>query len=230
MDIFTQLTGIVFTGITFWIAMFVIIGLFVASYFNSSAFLGLVAIGASAIIFTSTEWNSSFIWLIENPIIVIGSILGYIVIGGLWSIFDWYLYVNRSETKEMIRKRIEVYQESVYDGLIRNEIKELEKNGTIINHQNFKKHYLEIQSKLKSEGKLTQISLNEFLSSDSNPLNIGKYKWRFISKMAYWPISIIIVLFKDILSDIFNKIYESLGNLYNKIAVVVIQKIFETRE
>lgn len=230
MDIFTQLTGIVFTGLTFWIAAIILLGLLAASYFSSNGFLLFLTVVLSAVVLTSTEWYNSFVWLLENPFMVLGGIFGYVMVGGIWSIIDWYLYVNKSTTKEMIRSRIQSYQNGINDNLIRNEVRFLEKTGIKFDHFEFQKNYNEISEKLKNEGKLKEITLDDFLKSDANPLNIGKYKWRFIGKMAYWPFSIISFLLKDFLVEIFNRIYDSLGNLYNRISENVIQKIFETRQ
>lgn len=119
-----------------WAFLFQLAGsiiLFVAllvSVEHESAFASFAVTVVALIFFWFLYDNGPFRWVSENPIRFIGVLALYFVIGSMWSVFKWYLYVRKN--REFVHQR---YTSSVRKGSFDDYLNSAENPMHIMNNK-----------------------------------------------------------------------------------------------
>lgn len=139
-----------------------------------------------------------FDWIANHPGQVIGSIVGYFLLGTVWSLVKWWMYVGQ---------RKEYYEDIKIEWLKEKGIKESVVPEEL--RDDWVK-YLKNKSWRRSFEDYTWI-----------PPQALQYKSKIMIWMAYWPWSMFWSLFDDVIRKIFSTIYAKLANTFQRISVKV---------
>ncbi len=129
---------------------------------------------------------------LSNPLLAVGVVAGYFVIGALWSVGKWWFFVRKCREKyDDFRKEFLVRKNFSVSGPIPDSLK---KDWT----EYCSSGYGRIYSCLKPE--------------------VGKNKARILTWMVYWPWSMFWTLLNDPVKYMFKWIYQQLRAVYQRIA------------
>ncbi len=196
---FLQLGGVFALGaLGFWatiaISSLLILGLLDNTDWPSDSTLTiLLTLG----IFQVTSNFQPFTLAYHNPLWAAGFVGGYLILGLLWSIFKWQIFLGEaSERYESVKQRF------------------LESRGLPITYE-LRKGQNRIVIPQDKKVQWTDY-YNDYHRSDSLIPVARDNKSRIIAWMCYWPWSAISFLLRDWIRKLFNQIYENVSRIFEK--------------
>lgn len=207
-------------GVWIWVIpciFFFIILAFAEHEKNFFAFMSLA-------MFIGIMQGAGIISLFTNPIAVLGWVIVYFIIGGLWSILKWYLFIINRAAKlcEVKQSFVEKINKANIELQLKQEL--LDVNAKIpFNFIIRFKEYLIIHY----FNHHPPIGFNTD-NNDSLELVIPRaerYKSRIITWILWWPTSAFWTLLNDPLVKVANWIYNRFQGIYTKITNKVFAKI-----
>ncbi len=182
----------VFFGVWWWllIAAIVIADIWFLEYDNGTgATFSLIVFGL--LMFFFGDWNP-FPWMAANPLLTIGTVVGYFVAGAIWAPVKWYFHCLN------IRDKF-------------NEIKEAF----------FEEHSIttggKVSSQLRSQWK-ERLRYNGFVNEEAVEPKAIKHKAKILMWMTHWPFSFVWTVLNDPIRRIFIAIYDHMVGMLQKIS------------
>ncbi len=142
-------------------------------------------------------------------------IIGYILIGGGWSVFKWFRFC--SKLKEIIEKYVASGTDQGYRTIEWNQLTTAEKGSALWTFLDRK--YLS-----------NRLCISDFFDKDDvlrlqlSPV-IGKNKARVFSWILNWPFSVVEYIFDKLLKDLVDLMVELLKSTYARIGKLVFSNI-----
>ena len=159
---------------------------------------------------------NTIIWdyITTNPLMIVGFIIGYIVIGVGWSFVKWGSYI-----KTKLRPFVECKNNFITQ---HGEFNDNEPNPGETNElwERFKEHYRNTGEGL-GDGKSFKSIINRLRPS------AAYQRGAIISWVSYWPLSIIGTLLNDPLRRFFGWVYDGISGYYDKLTDKLTAKALE---
>lgn len=215
-----------FMGLSFW-PMVIILAATGCLFFVveiDNAFVGLIVVlVAAAALYFVTNFNP-FFYLWHHPLWIVPCIVGYAVLGGLWSIYKWRHFSGRVRERFneahlgftqrwMTNKLSSANAEQTWKNFNLDEVNG-EKGKFPFNEGNRLALIAELE-----KNKIPDCLLERWHNEDIEGVPLARTnKMRILTWIAYWPWSAIWYVFRDLVMDIANWIWKHLLTVYKSIA------------
>jgi hypothetical protein len=185
-------------GLGFWflLAIYIFFEILAIEYESTSG-ATLTLVGFFTIVFCVNGFNP-FMWVLHNPLLTVGLIIGYFLTGTAWSVAKWYFYVlnKANRLKDLLPEVLRQYNVDALAKLSQQQVAHL-------------------TQELKGRGLCL------------NAPRVAKHKSLIMMWMAYWPFSMSWTLINDPVKKAFRAIYNRLANTLQNISDSVFKKAFE---
>ena len=182
---------IVVFGLWFWVIIAAVIILEIILVEYEKPIVGMLVLGGALAAFhfwSDVEWMQ---WIADHPLHFLGGLVGYVVVGVLWGVFKWFLY---------IKEFVYAYQQQRQQWLTRKGVKNA-KLDTVV-PENLRKEWNED---------------HRYRRSDTDPPHARQNKERIITWMGFWPWSMLWSLVRDPFQFIYRAIAVRLEKMSEKI-------------
>lgn len=84
----------------------VLFGIIVATTENELGWVSFIVLAIGVTVMELAGASALWPWVVENPLRLVVYLVGYLIAGGLWSLFKWWLFVRRRmpEVKEAFQR------------------------------------------------------------------------------------------------------------------------------
>jgi len=166
---------------SFWGIVWTLIAIFAISV-SVEWEQGLIALGLVFVaLFIPFWWSDSDLglltWVRAHPGQTAGLVVLYVVVGVLWALVKWRIYVY--DRRDSVRDDYNGYYVQTYD---RDGIK-------------------------KGEIQPGSPTFEQFVESDRNPLAPSRHRERILRWMAWWPFSALSTLLSDFVARLWRRLY-----------------------
>lgn len=181
----------------FWITVILFIDLIVCEA-TDSHIIGAVSIVVAALMYQFVADVNLVGYVASHPLHVVGFILGYFVVGAVWSVVKWALHVL--DCRDKYRELKAKYEELPAD------CRDVE--GPRHNDQ-----YKSLDHYIKNN-----LYYSKYQYSFPPPPKVSKHKKLVVKWIAYWPFSMIWSLIDDFVRRAAKAIYNFLSGFMQKIS------------
>lgn len=156
-----------------------------------------------------------FYWIYTNPITFTACAAVYLVVGVLWSFGKWYLFLT--DVKDAYSQIREEFKQShnITGDVI--PVRDLESWRNALSDESKWDRHLEGRHHFDRIHRVT--STTDIIPKASN------YKATIIFWMAYWPLSLLWSICSDFIERLFQRIYRTFQELYNRVAQHVFKNV-----
>lgn len=223
----TFLCLFVFGGFWFWTVV-VLSSIAIIGFLENDKTVGATVVCVSTLAATFFLGNIGvFGMIVENPWWVVGVIASYFVIGALWGIVKWGLFLRHvreryQEAKEKFladcsklpipQIMVDDYKQSISSGIL---------VGLIL--EKWRTHVKEYESDIHGYG-ASAVSYQKYRRSIVKPL-VSDHKARILTWMSYWPWSCLWTLLNDPIRKLFKHIYYRIKGTLQKMSDRVFRSI-----
>lgn len=155
-------------------------------------------------------------WFSENPTTAILTVVGYVLLGGLWGVFHWYHFV---------KERYNKYQDAKVAWLRSKGANELTESLK----EEWEKYLLDSYDWSYSFNRTELDQSGHSVYVSKRALKIIPYAWEYKSTiilwMSYWPWSAFWWLMEDFIINIFRSLQRRLSNLMDRVSKWVFQNL-----
>lgn len=188
---------LLFSAWWFWIVVVEAL-LLIGLVANDAGWKGLFSLIVAALLLQFLAKVPIYPWVWDNYDIVLLATLIYFPIGGLWSLLKWTLLV-REKLLEYRKLKISFLQAGAPD--------------------------YEVREPVVIPENLREAWQRALLGKDDYPPKAYYHTERITHWICYWPISILITVFGDLLEKLAREVYEFLANIYKRIAARMFAEI-----
>lgn len=189
---------------------------------DSGSYATITCLGTLAIIYfmgAGSELRELGSYIVDNPFRIVMFVLGYILLGTIWSLVKWYFHLLniRDQWLENAEKIKETFSRNRGSNLMNN-IKQY--IGLQTGRPWGKVEDSEVTDALKQETltRLDEREQEELMTSKEGYIpNIRKNKSRILMWMFYWPFSSVWTLVNDPIKRAFKHIFAKLNKVYESI-------------
>jgi len=194
------------TSIWFWIIAVSIMAIVIKEIEDESMFaLGFTTVVTALLWFFVVSGSIEIIkWCYNNSLAALGLIAAYFLIGAIWSVVKWYLFLNNI--------REDYYK---FKGEFLRNVGE-ENYGH--NPKIPKKYFDRFKKLMDAEGGVCNYAPYKVRQMYKNDIQIAGYKSIIISWIIWWPVTLVWTLINDPIRKAAEHVYRNLARVYRNIA------------
>ena len=208
MEIILALSALAALNLAWFWVVFVIATLFTIGFIAQERGFGstisTIILGALVVI----KWPAIVTGL-ANPVVVLGGIAGYALLGVVWARLKWGKYLS-VQFDRIVQLRDAFLKDR---GVTQEQLRNSNDQGTFIAYVKFLQDKMGYGYRTNLEYAKDLGAVNKILTPRAASSKASIVMW-----ITYWPVSILVYLLRDLLVDFGTAVYRMIGGAFQRVA------------